>query len=666
MTAGGGEGVVKSLRSKLLWMVLPILIASLSVIAWINHLKATEFLEQNFNEKAMLQLADLRKEISTWISVRESVLTTIGQSADLKNGTPETALPYLRKLLTINREFDYLFISDLQGNIVTTEGRRSNISDRQYFKEAMQGKSAISDVVLAKTTGKKTVIFAVPIQDQNGIRKGVLGGIITADYLTNITAGAKLGQTGYAFMMQSNGLLVAHPNREKILKENLLQNPNPALVQMAKDSQEGETGWNRYTYEGDDKLGYYTMVPRTHWSLFITAPASEATEQLSYLAKISFATAFGVLLFTCIIIILFASRFVRPIQRLSEVTNELAQGNLTVRANLQREDELGRLSRNFDSMIENMSGIIETMKQTSTHLERSSENMTIASAETKQAAEEVAVTIQEMATGATDIADSVVEVSGEMGMMKGAIDAVSEEAHTMAESFTRMSGLSREGLDSSERAITSMQEVDTNINESYDMMKGLQEKTNEIGSIVTLIASIAEQTNLLALNASIEAARAGEHGKGFAVVADEVRKLAEQTNRATDQIQTLIHDTQREANRAAASIESGVRTVLEGRSMVEATGVHFSEIDSMIAGLTEQTNRIAQELKCVEATSLSVGQAMEHIAAVTEQASASTEEVSASSQQQAASAQEILNDSHRLKELSAQLQDVVNRFRIQG
>ncbi|BAU29148.1 methyl-accepting chemotaxis sensory transducer with Cache sensor [Aneurinibacillus soli] len=657
---------MKSLRSKLLWMVLPILIASLSTIAWINHVKATEFLEQNFNEKAMLQITDLRKEISTWISVRESILSTIGQADILRNGTPEVAMPYLRNLLKINREFDYLYVSDAQGNILTTDGNRSNVSDRPYFKEAMEGKNAISDVVIAKTTGKKIVVFAVPIQDATGNRKGVLGGVITADYLANIISGTKLGQTGYSFMMESSGLLIAHPNREKILKENILKNSNPALMKMAKASQEGETGSHKYTYEGIDKFGYYTMIPRTHWSLFITAPASEATSQLSYLAKISFATALGVLLFTVIILILFASRFVRPIQRLSHVTNELAQGNLTVRSNLQREDELGRLSENFDSMIENMSGIIETMKQTSTHLENSSENMTMASAETKQAAEEVAVTIQEMATGAMDIADSVVEVSGEMGLMKGAIDAVSTEAHAMVESFHHMSALSREGRVSSERAVTSMKEVDANINESYNVMKGLQEKTNEIGSIVTLIANVAEQTNLLALNASIEAARAGEHGKGFAVVANEVRKLAEQTNQATSQIQTLILDTQREANRAASSIEGGVRTVLDGRSMVEATGVHFSEIDHMIAGLTEQTNRIAQELKRVESTSVSVGQAMEHIAAITEQASASTEELSASSEQQAASAQEILNDSHRLKEMSTQLQNVVNRFRIQG
>lgn len=655
---------MKSLRSKLLGVVLPILIVSLSTIAWINHSKATEFLEQNFNEKANLQLINLKKQISTWISVRESVLSTISQSDDVKNGTSELAIPFLKKELEINQEFDYFFVSDEKGNMVTTSGERANIADRPYFKRAMSGLPAISDVIVAKTTGKKIVVLAMPLETENGERKGVLAGAITTDYLTSVLSDVKLGRTGYAFMVQKDGMVVAHPEKDKILKENVLKGSNQDLISIIKKSQTGQTGSLRYTYENEDKLSYYAFIPRTSWSLIITAPASEATEQLSYLAKISIATAAGVLIFTCIILILLASRFVRPIRRLSEVTAELAQGNLTVRADVHGEDEVGKLSQNFDKMIENMSDIIETMKTTSIHLEHSSQNMTISSEETKRAAEEVALTIQDLATGSTNIADSVSEVTGEMGAMKHTIDNISDQASRMVGAFTKMSTLSKEGLEVSGQAVSRMQDVDERIHQSAGMMRGLEDKSNEIGGIVTLISSIAEQTNLLALNASIEAARAGEHGKGFAVVAGEVRKLAEQTNQATAQIQTLISDTQQEANRASQSIAGGVSTVQEGRSMVEKTGAYFSEMADMIGEVTELTEAIAREIKQVEHNTGVVAESMESIAAITEEASASTEQVGASSQQQAASAQEILNDSHRLKELSIQLQEVVNRFRI--
>ncbi|MED0672750.1 methyl-accepting chemotaxis protein [Aneurinibacillus aneurinilyticus] len=655
---------MKSLRSKLLGMVLPILIVSLSTIAWINHSKATEFLEQNFNEKANLQLVNLKKQISTWISVRESVLNTISQSDDVKNGTPESAVPFLKKELDINQEFDYFFVSDEKGNMVTTAGDRANIADRPYFKRAMSGLPAISDVVVAKTTGKKIIVLAMPLETENGERKGVLAGAITTDYLTSVLSDVKLGRTGYAFMVQKDGMVVAHPEKDKILKENVLKGSNQDLISIIKKSQTGQTGSLRYTDKNEAKLSYYTFIPRTSWSLIITAPASEATEQLSYLAKISIATAAGVLIFTCIILILFAARFVRPIRRLSDVTAELAQGNLTVRANVHSEDEVGKLSQNFDKMIENMSDIIETMKTTSTHLEHSSQNMTISSEETKRAAEEVALTIQDLATGSTDIADSVSEVTGEMGAMKHTIDNISEQASCMVGAFTKMSELSREGLKVSGQAVSRMQDVDERIHESAGMMRGLEDKSNEIGGIVTLISSIAEQTNLLALNASIEAARAGEHGKGFAVVAGEVRKLAEQTNQATSQIQTLISDTQKEANRASQSISDGVSTVQEGRTMVEKSGAYFSEMAAMIDEVTELTEAITREIKQVEHNTMVVAESMESIAAITEEASASTEQVGASSEQQAASAQEILNDSHRLKELSIQLHEVVNRFRI--
>lgn len=655
---------MKSLRGKLLWMVLPILIVSLSTIAWINHSKATEFLEQNFNEKAELQISNLKKELGTWIAVRESVLNTIAQADILKERPMEEAIPYLKNQLQVNQEFDYFFVGDEKGNTITTDGKRTNVADRPYFKKAISGMTAVSDVMIAKTTGKKIIVFAIPLETKSGERKGVLAGVITADYITSVIASdVKLGKTGYAFMTQKDGMVIAHPNKDKILKENVLKNGNNDLTYFIRESQSGKTGSHRYNYEGTEKIGYYTFIPRTSWSLVITAPAAEATEQLSYLAKISLATVVGVLIFTCILLILFASRFVRPIRRLSLLTSELAEGNLTVRANVNSEDEVGALSQNFDKMINNICEIVETMKKTSAHLEQSSQNMTISSEETKRASEEVAVTIQDLAAGSSTIADSVSEVTGEMGTMKRTIDSISQETSHMVESFMRMSNLSQEGLEASGQAISRIQEVDERIYESAQMMHGLEEKSNEIGGIVTLIASIAEQTNLLALNASIEAARAGEHGKGFAVVAGEVRKLAEQTNQATAQIQTLITDTQKEANRASQSISSGVATVQEGRTMVEKTGAYFSEMVGMIKEVTQLTEAIAREINQVERNTVTVAESMESIAAITEEASASTEQVSASSQQQAASAQEILNDSHQLKELSIQLQEVVNRFR---
>jgi methyl-accepting chemotaxis protein len=655
---------VKTLRSKLLGMVLPILIVSLSTIVWLNHSKAMEFLQQNFNEKANLQLTDVKKEISTWLTVHESMLITISQADTLRQGTMEQSVAYLKKQLEIHPEFDYFFVSDERGNTLTTNGDRSNVADRPYFQRAISGLSSISDVILAKTTGKKIVVFAVPMQDKTGKNKGILAGVITADYITSVISDVKLGRTGYAFMTQKDGVIIAHPKKDKILNENVLKGKSADLASIITESQKGKNGSHQYEYEGVEKIGYYTFIPRTSWSLVITAPASEATEQLSYLAKLSFATAAGVLIFTCIVLILFASRFVQPIRRLSDLTTELAQGNLTVRSNVQSRDELGTLSQNFDRMIENMSGIVETMKTTSDHLEQSSQSMALSSEETKRAAEEVAVTIQELAAGSTTIADSVSEVTGEMGVIKGAVDNISREASLMVETFEKMSTLSREGLGVSEQAVYCMQHVDEQIQESAHMMRGLEEKSNEIGSIVTLIASVAEQTNLLALNASIEAARAGEHGKGFAVVAGEVRKLAEQTNKATGQIQTLISDTQREANRASYSIATGVSTVQEGRAMVEKTGAYFVDMAKMIDEVMQLTKSIADEIKQVENNTLAVIGSMEGVSAITEEASASTQQVSAAIQQQTASAQEILNDSHKLKELAGQLQEVVNRFRI--
>ena len=364
------------------------------------------------------------------------------------------------------------------------------------------------------------------------------------------------------------------------------------------------------------------------------------------LLNILYVGAGGLLLLALLTIVIVAI-IIAPVRDLMEVSEALGRGDLTKKANVKSSDELGQLGLTLNTTIDRLQGLVQTesdrdkmqhqvMDLLSIVSGAAEGDLTVKAEVTADALGSVADAFNLMINGlqalvsqASDVASEIqhsttdilkasdrmrrgaeqqtAEIQGASGAvneMSRTIQRMAENAEAATQASLRATQAAVKGGTSVAETIKGMQRIRAAVQTTGKKIKGLGERSLEIGAIIEVINEIATQTNLLALNAAIEAARAGEQGRGFAVVADEVRKLAERAARATKDITSLIKGIQVETSEAVTVMEEGTREVEEGTKLADQAGAALREIEQIVkqtSGLvTDITNSAVNQVKVSE------------------------------------------------------------------
>lgn len=570
--------------------------------------------------------------------------------------------------------FKRMGLIDKSGKAFYPDGRTADLADRDYFKQALAGKTYISSTLVSKVDNSVMFGVAAPVRHYaSGEITGVVFGIVDGAHFAKTVGSLSYEQTGYAFAVDSTGKTIGHKDQELVLKQvNFIEEAKTnqelaGLAAIISRMAKGEEGVGVYTYQGQKKYVAFAPVKSTGWSVAINAPEDEVLDKVAGLNRVLLVVSALVLAIALALTVFIARSIAVPLKLAVDHLSVIADGDFTRAVPekfLRREDEIGQLTRALDKLQHDLRPLIGSIRSDAKILSTSSESLSAASQEVASSSNEVAKAIQEVAAGASNQATSLQDIVALIGAISAQLEKVYTALNNVkanSEETTELAGKGRQELDLLTASIDNVRQAFQLVTEK---LANLDKSVGQIGEIMGVITGIADQTNLLALNAAIEAARAGEAGRGFAVVAEEVRKLAEQSRASADKIKALLDTVGAETGEVVETARITQDQVTNQIENVKNTVRAFDHILASVAAIAPMIAAAYQEMDKTVKSKDAVLDRVQSVSAVSEETSAASEEIAASAEELTASTEEVAAGAQQVLDVAKRLDEQVEHFKV--
>ena len=612
-----------------------LLTTSLLSLTQISQVRGTlrQQVETSINESSTA----LARQIEAWLNAKLQLIDMAAQQIDRNFSDAQIEQIFASPVLM--EQFLSMF-----GGLEATGGRAlSNdpswepaadwdARQRPWYAQARDASRAVLTEPYAVAGTGEILISAVARVSEAGAFRGAFGGDIRLQAVADAINTLDFNGAGYAFLLSRSGTIISHPDTQLNAKpySELFDGQSPPLDKALQEP-------------GGDKNLLVSFIPLSRlagmdWYIGVVLDKRIVMAEVDALSQRAvLGTLLGVII-SLVLLGLLMRRLLKPLDQLSASLREVnsGQGDLTRRLPASGSDEIAQVSREFNSFLHYLQGLIGEMMGGSQRV-RASTSLTSSEAELSagrlqeqlQELDQLATAMQEMASTAEEVA---------------------RNAQAAAQTAIGANLETDNGVAVVARATQAIKQLAADMDGTGQAINQLVKLSHNIESILAVIVSIAEQTNLLALNAAIEAARAGESGRGFAVVADEVRSLASRTQQSTEEIRQMIDQ-----------LQDGVKQV-EARMQQSRDSASQTADD---AGAANQVlERIREAIARINDMNLQIATAAEQQSATTEEINRNTTNIRDISQLMAAGAQQQVRQCGVMVEQVAQQDQLLGRFNV--
>ncbi|MEK1908345.1 MAG: methyl-accepting chemotaxis protein [Pseudomonas sp.] len=503
--------------------------------------------------------------------------------------------------------------------------------------------------------GKQVLVasFNAPIL-VGGQFKGAVGNDFALDFIQGLLTTAKSGLydgAGELALVAGNGTLIAATKDASLIGQPAGKALGDTLASQLKQS----SGTAPISNLDEERQVFQLLLPfqvagtSTRWTLAIELPTSAVFADLKQLQDVLAdqaredtigMTVVGLIIAAIGLLVIWFVGYgiARPLKQMVGMLDDIAKGDgdLTVRLNVDRADELGQIANGFNTFLNKLQSMIRDVVGSVQKVSDSSEHTADIAIRTNQGVQKQMAEIDQVATAVHE--------------MTATAQDVARNATLAAEAANHADRSANDGKTIVHRTSTAIAALATEIGRATSVVQTLAKDSENINAILTAIRGIAEQTNLLALNAAIEAARAGEQGRGFAVVADEVRNLAQKTQQATEEIQQMIQQ-----------LQQGTREVV---SVMEQSQTRTDESVQQAAIAAEALESITQAVSVINDMNTQIASAAEEQSAVAEDINRNVTNIGQVAAEVAGGADEASQASAELTKLAEQQRRLINQFRV--